>query len=429
MKSEVKRNPDATVEIAVMLESAEMQPYLELAALKISRDKEIAGFRPGKAPLDVVKNAVGEMRLYEEAVAFTIDGVVPKIIRYEKLRVVGRPEISVKKIAPENPLEFTLKTAIVPDFTLPNIESIAKKILSSKTPPKVTAEEIGRAIEWLRKSRAVRRPVERPAASGDHVEIDFKSEADGIKMEHGSSQNHPLKIGDGKFVAGFEDNLIGMSKGDSKKFEITMPGDYHEKSLAGKTVDFDVTMKHIEEEELPELSYEFAKSVGKFATVAELKSNIESGILEEKKEKERERVRISIADAIADKTEIAVAKTLIESELDKMTGELKANIEGMNLKFEDYLAHIKKTEADLRKDWAGDAKRRVKIALILGKIAEEKEIVPTPDEIKEEINRTLEKYPNAETAEKDIDPEALATFARSVARNEKVFRYLESIVP
>jgi len=427
MKTDVKRHPDATVEIAVVLEDSEMRPYVERAALKFSQEKTIEGFRPGKAPFAIVKNAVGEMRIYERAIAFAIDGTLPNIIREEKLRVVGRPEIAVTKVAPGNPLEFTLKTAIVPDFTLPDIHSIAKKILAGKIAPAVEEKELDDALHWLRKSRATKKSALRPAAKGDHVEIDFKAKTNGTTLEKGSSENHPLILGEGKFVPGFEDRLMGMSQGEEASFSVAMPADYHEKNLAGKTVDFDVTIKKVEEEELPELNDEFAKTLGKFSTVAELKENIEGGLRQEKETKECERIRIAIADAIAGSTDITVANILIQSELDKMIEELRQNIDGMGLKFDDYLAHLKKTEVDLRKDWLTDAKRRVKIALILGAIAEERKIEPTLEEIESELGRILQKYGTPEEAARDIDPDAARDYARSIARNEKIFRYLEML--
>src|SRR3989338_2953220 len=427
MQTSVKRNTDSTIEIEIELQPAELRPYLERAAKELAEKNPIEGFRHGKASFEVVKQKFGEMHLYERALAYAIDGTIPEILVKEKLRVVGKPEISVNKIAPGNPLAFTLKTAIIPDFTLPDIEATAKKALASRASIVIDEKEIADALAWLQNSRAKNNPVKRPAAKGDAVEIDFTAKVAGKLLDRGSSENHPLIIGEGKFVTAFEAGLIGMAKDEEKAFTVSMPADYHEPALAGKEVDFWVNMKKIEERELPELNDEFAAGLGTFSSLEALKQNIREGITKEKEEKERERIRIAVMDAIAAKTEITIPQTLIESELEKIAGELKANIESMGMNFEKYLEHIKKTAADLRTEWADEAKRRVKIALILRKISETKNIEPTEEEIVAKAEKILSRYKTPEEAAKNLDPEAIRQYARGIARNEKVFEYLESL--
>ena len=426
MQTSLKRNTDSTVEIEVELSHEETVPYLDRATAKFAREITIEGFRQGKAPIEMVRQRIGEMKIYEEALNLIIDAVLPELLVKEKLRVVGRPQIEVKKMAPGNPIVFTLKTAIVPEFRLPDFEKIAREILKTKKEPAVEDKEIDEAINWLRRSRSTAKPAPRPAAKGDAVEIDFTAKENGVILEKGSSKNHPLTIGDEKFVPGFEDGLIGMTAGDKKQFSVAMPADYHEKSLAGKTIEFDVTMNRVDELILPEMTDEFAKTLGKFETVADVNQNIRDGLHEEKRLRETERIRIEIADAIAKATEITTPQVLIDAELDKMAEELRGHIEGMNLKYDDYLTHIKKTETDLRKEWAEDALRRVKIAMVLRAIAEAKSLEPSDAEIAEETNRILSRYKTPGEAAKDLDPDAVRQYARGIARNEKVFEYLES---
>src|SRR3989344_4511724 len=231
MQTSVKRNTDSTIEIEIDLQPAERRPYLERAAKELAEKNPIEGFRPGKASFEVVKQKFGEMHLYERALAYAIDGTIPEILVKEKLRVVGKP------------LAFTLKTAIIPDFTLPDIEAIAKKVLTSRSSIAVDEKEIADSIAWLQNSRAKNNPVTRPAAKGDAVEIDFTAKVAGKLLDRGSSENHPLIIGEGKFVAGFEAALVGMAKDEEKGFSISMPADYHESALAGQETDFWVKIK------------------------------------------------------------------------------------------------------------------------------------------------------------------------------------------
>lgn len=427
MRTELKKLPDSMVEVEVELSPEEMRPYLARAAEDITKERPIEGFRPGKAPMEVVKERYGEAALYEYALKFAVNGSIPQVIAEEKIHMVGTPEVAIKKLAPGNPLIFSVKSAVMPEFSLPDVEAIARKIVQTKK--KLTAEEkeIDEAITWLREERAETKPAERPAKVGDAVEIDFNATVDGAPVGSGESKNHPLVIGKGTMVPGFEEKLVGMAKGEEKKFSLEIPKTHPEPTIAGKTMEVAVSMTLVEERILPEPDDLFAKSVGKFETLAELRKNIKEGLEEEKAIKENNRIRIAIADAIAEKTSIELPNVLVQNELEKMFLELRNNIESMGMDYGGYLTHLKKTEEQLKTEWRADAIRRVKIALILRKIGELKSIDPTTEEVDEEVKRVLSRFKSREDAEKEIDPEALQNYARGVARNEKVFQWLESL--
>lgn len=427
MKSELKKLPNSEIELSVTVEVPEIQSYLARAAEHLSEEKPIEGFRPGKVPLDVAKQRYGEMALYEKALNSFIAREVPKILNEERVQIVGRPEFQVKKIAPGNPIEFTMKSAIIPELALPDIEAIARDVLNGKAPQTVEADEIEKAIEWIRNERRELKNVDRPAQKGDRVEVSLDIKHGGVPIEGGKSENHPLIIGEGRMVPGFEDNLVGMKAGDQASFSLPIPEDHHEKRIAGKELDFNVTISLVQERVLPDLTEAFAKSLGSFDSVDALRKSIEEGIRAEKEEKERDRVRIAIMDGIAAKTEIALPETLIESELDKMLLELKERIEAMGMKFDDYLQNLKKSPRELRIEWRGDAVRRVKIALILKNIALERRIEPSDQEVADETARILRRFQSPEEAEKGMDPEALRAYATTLARNERVFQYLENL--
>lgn len=427
MRTELKKLPDSMIEVEVELTPEEMRPYLTRAAEDITKERPIEGFRPGKAPMDVVKERYGEAVLYEYAVKFAVNGSIPQIIAEEKIRMVGTPEVAVKKLAPGNPLIFSVKSAVMPEFSLPDVLAIAKKIVKSKKQDPASEKEIDEAITWLREERAKTEKVSRPAKEGDAVEIDFNATVDRAPVGTGESKNHPLVIGKGTMVPGFEEKLIGMTEGEEKKFTLEIPKTHPEPTIAGKTMEVAVTMMLVQERILPEPNDPFAKNVGRFETIAELRKNIKEGLEEEKAIKENNRIRMSIVDAIAKETEIELPHVLVENELEKMFLELRNNIESMGMDYGGYLTHLKKTEGELKTEWKDDAVRRVKIALILRKIGESKSIDPTTEEVAEEVKRVLSRFKSRTDAEKEIDPEALQNYARGVARNEKVFQWLEGL--
>jgi len=338
---------------------------------------------------------------------------------------IGRPEIIVTKLAPGNEFAYTVKLALLPSVTLPDVRVIARRILTDKKSVTVTDEEVDKTLFWLRESRSPVVTVERAAASGDTAEIDFEVHRDGVRIESGESKNHPLVIGKNKFMPGFDDHLIGMRSGEEKKFTLVAPEHWHEKSLAGKSLEFRVAVKSVQERMLPELNDEFAKSLGTFETLEALKKNITEGMTHEKEEKEKQRIRASIIEVIAKESTVEIPDVLIVSETEKMVAELKQGMEDMGMKWEDYLLHIKKTIPELQKEWRPEAEKRVRIALCLGQIARQETIEATEEEITARANQMLEQYKSVKEAEKAIDPQALREYCGGIIRNEKVFELLE----
>ena len=290
-----------------------------------------------------------------------------------------------------------------------------------------TEEEIKKSLDWVQNSRAQSIAVVRPAEKGDLVEIDFETRHDGVKVANGDSKNQPLILGQGNFLPGFEEQILGMQAGEEKNFSLPVPENWHEKSMVGKNLDFKVGMVVVQERKLPGLTDEFAKNIGRFEGMEDLKKNIKTSLQQEKEEKEKQRVRVLAIEAIGKETKADTPEVLIESELDKMNEELKTGVEGMHMKWEDYLLQIKKTPDDLRKDWREEAEKRVRIALALRQIAKLEKIEPTEDEIKGKTLQLLARYNGAEEAEKQIDPADLRDYARGIVRNEKVFEFLEKI--
>ncbi len=427
--------PGSEVEIRVIIPFPEFEPHLKTAATAISEEITVEGFRKGKAPYDVVKQRVGENAIYERAAEIAVRKTYPKardiLIEQGKLSpehpAIGRPEVTISKLAPGNELTYTIKVALMPAVTLPDWRAIAKSVASEKKAQTVSDEEIEKTLAWLAESRMKLVTVARAAQKDDHAEIDLEIRHDGVKIAEGDSKNHPLVIGKGKFLPGFEDELVGMEAGGRKTFSLTAPPNWRDASVAGKTLEFSVVMKSIQERMIPTVDDEFARGLGAFANVEALKANIREGLATEKNEKEVQRIRGLTIARIAASAAIEVPEVLIASEIGKMAAELKAGVADLGMQWEDYLLHIKKSEADLKKDWRDEAQNRVRSALVLREIARREQINPTGDEIKERADQFLKQFENDGEAGRAIDPRELHDYTQGVIRNEKVFRMLENV--
>src|SRR3989344_254105 len=303
--------PSATqITVAVRVPHAELEPFVSKAATVISDETEIEGFRKGKAPYDVVKNAVGEFKILEEAARLYINKNFEKILREaaekefagKSFEPVGDPAISITKLAPGEELEFKITLSLLPPIELPDYKAIARRVLASRNVPAVTEDEVHSAIGRLRESRAKLVTVNREARPGDRVEVDFSGSLGGVKIEGGESKNHPIILGEGRMLPGFEEAIAGMRAGEEKAFTLAVPPDYRAKAIAGKVLDFTIKMNSVQEREVPAWSDDFARSLGNFSSPADGEKSVREGLQTEKERKEKERLRMATAEAVASET-------------------------------------------------------------------------------------------------------------------------------
>jgi len=426
------------IEFSVTVPFEEFEPSVKRAAVLISEERDFEGFRKGKAPYEIVKKEIGEQAIYERAADLAVRRTYPDAFQTALARAreepgknrtpIGHPEITITKLAPKNELLYKATVSLLPEVGLPDYAKIAARTRQKeKKDIVVTDAEISRAIDWLRESRTKETAVSRPARDGDAVDIDFEIRSGSAAIDGGNSHNHPLVIGQKKFIPGFEDHLIGMATGTEKKFTLVVPESWHDENLRGKTLDVRASMRTVRERAIPDLTDEFARGLGQFETKEKLIENVRQGLTQERREKERERIRMQIIKDIAISATIDIPDLLIEAELDKMFTELKSGIEQMGMKWDEYLANIKKTVAELRTDWRTEADTRARVALTLREIAARESIEPPEEDVAARANEFLTRYKTIREAEKEIDPDALREYTRGVLRNEKVFEFLEGI--
>lgn len=413
--------PKSQVKLTVSISVEELVPYLDRAAAKISKDLKIQGFRPGKAPRDMVEKKVGVMEVYKEALDEVVQKTLPQAVEKEALRIVGSPEISIEKIAPENPLVYTATVALLPQVTLGD----AAKVRAEKKPVEIGDEEIAKALEDLQKMRGKEILEDRPAAIGDKVELDLQVFVDKVPIEGGTSKKMPVMLGSESFIPGFEEHLQDIKRDEEREFELEFPKEYHEKNLAGKKATFKVKAHGVFKIELPVLDDAFAKDVGPFKDLEELKAKIRENMVGEKEMKEKQRLELEVLEKMADITAFdAIPDALIESELDRMLEELERSLMRQGGNFDDYLAHIKKTKEALRAEWRDQAEKRVKTALIVAELIDQQEFKVPEAEIDAEVASLRQVYGNNPEAIKQAESLEYRGYIRSVLLNRKAVEWL-----
>ena len=274
MKIVLNKLPKSRVELTIELSVEELTPFLNQAAQQLAQKNKIAGFRPGKIPYHIIGQQLGAMAIYEQAMEEILNDSYFKAIKENQLLPVEKPKIEILKFAPDNPLVYKAIFAVLPKIKLGDY----KKIKVKRKEIEITPEQVEKTLKELQKMRAKETLVNREIQKKDKVLVDLEMFIDKVPLENGQSKNTQLIIGDSFFIPELGENLIGLRKGEFKEFPLKFPTNHYDKKLASKSVDFKVKINEVYQIDYPEINDEFAKNLGKFANVEELKKKLEEKI-------------------------------------------------------------------------------------------------------------------------------------------------------
>ncbi len=431
MDVKIEEKSETKKEIKVTIFPEEMEKFVKKAAEEFSKKMNIKGFRPGNAPKEIVENTVGKEKLYEEAAKEAVEETYPEIVKENNLFTLANPHVEIIKCAPGNEVIYKAVVYIMPEIKLPNYQKIAKETAKKeKKEVKVEDEEIEKAIENVRESRAKKEKKDGPAEKGDFVRINFNGIFEGIDDKKIDEKNFEVTLGNGDLdiLPGFEDSILGMRAGEKKSFSIKTPDVKNvpekEENTKGRKINFNVEMVTVEKKEIPELDDDFSQSFPNIKNLKELKEKIKEGILREKEAKEKERVRIKILEAIKKVTSFGVPEVMVEKEIDNMVQTVKNQLAQNNTSFDKYLKEIKKTEEELRKEWWKKAEENVSYALILHAVSKEENIEVTDEEIEKEIKKHFNFMGKKKEEEKEENLQRMRAYVHDVIKNRKVFQVL-----
>lgn len=410
------------IELVVELTIEEFKPYINSGVEKVSREVKIKGFRPGKAPYDVLKQKIGEMTILEEAARIAINKTLADVIKDNiEGQPVGQPQVNITKLAPNNPVEYKIVIAILPKVDLGDYKNA--KVKQEKIEAK--EEELDKMIEQLRETRVKETIADREVKDNDKVIVDIKMFLDKVPIEGGQGKDTGVIIGKGYVVPGFGKKLIGAKKNDTREFSLPYLKEHHQKNLAGKLVEFKVKVKEVYKRELPKVDNEFVKNFG-LKSVEEFKENIKKSLMMEKEQAAEQKVEIEMLDKILAKTKFSdIPETLVNNEAQTMTQELEANIAGQGAKFDEYLKHINKTRDQLVLDMLPEAVKRVKISLLIREIARKEEIKVGTQDVEKETEKLLEQYKDNKEIQEKIKSSAYKDYLKNMLSGRKVVEKLK----
>ncbi|HOL92150.1 MAG TPA: trigger factor [Clostridiales bacterium] len=393
MQVKVENAGKNVVQLEIEVEAEKFEQGMQKAFARNAKKFNIPGFRRGKAPRHLVERYYGEQVLYEDAINEVCPDAYEQAVEENDIHPVDRPEIDIKQIGKGKSLIFTATVTVRPDVELGEYKGVEVE----KSTAVVTDEDVDKEIERVRERNSRLIAVEdRPAASGDTVTIDFEGFVDGTAFEGGKGTDYDLVLGSGTFIPGFEDQLIGVSKGEEKEVNVTFPEDYHNKDLAGKPAVFKVTVKEIKVRELPNLDDEFAKDVSEFDTLEEYKADLRKKLLERAEHMAHHENEDKVVAKVVENAAVDIPPVMIDRQIDNLVYDFRMSLMYQGLDLERYLEIMGMDMNSFRDQFRTRAEQEVKTQLVLDKISKVEAIVPTDEETDAEIKRLAENYRQSE---------------------------------
>lgn len=349
----------------------------------------IQGFRKGKAPRRVIEQNYGDTVFFDDAFDEVISNEYSKFLS-ENTSIVpaGHPHVDMNSFTIESGLDATLKFDLMPEFTLPSLENLGVK----KAEAKVSDEDVDREINLTIQQHARYVEEDKVAENGDFATIDFVGYLGDEKFDGGEAEDYRLELGSHTFIEGFEEQVVGMKKGEQKDLNVTFPANYPAENLAGKPVVFKVTLKKIEKKVLPEVDDKFVSDTTEFETVEEYKNSIKQTLEKTAQEKVERDYEVALLDVVAEKAGIQLSESMIEHEVHHMVEDFEHRLSHQGMTMEGYLGYLGKTLEEFKAERKGDAEKNIKTRLVLQRIISENKISISSEELDKAISEYASKY-------------------------------------
>ena len=384
---EFEKKEKNTAELTVVTTPEEFEAAVQKAYIKNRGRINVPGFRKGKAPRRMIESMYGAGIFYEDAVEALAPEALDAGIREKELDTVGRPSILDFNIGEDKSLPLKFRVSLYPEVKVSKYKGIA----APKMAVRVTKKDVDREIESARQRNARIESVDRAAANGDIVNIDFEGFIDGVAFDGGKGEGHDLELGSGQFIPGFEDQLIGAKAGDEVDVNVTFPENYAPE-LASKAATFKVKVNEVKVKELPELDDEFAKDVSEFDTLEEYSASVKEELSERKRDEAQRAFEEVVMSRLTDNVECEIPDDMVEEHLDSMLNNFRYNLARQGMELEQYFSMMGMSVESFRQETRPTAEKQIKLDLAFEHIAKTEDFPVSDEDVENEYKRLADEY-------------------------------------
>jgi trigger factor len=413
--------PKSRLQIDFELPAERLAGSMEGAARRLSRRHVISGFRPGKAPRSVVERVLGPTAVLDEAVDHLVEEAFKQVMREQDLAPLTTPEVEVSQAEEGKPVIFKATVQVRPEVKLGDYQNFGFK-------PEVQAiddDTVDKVVDELRDAEATLEPVDgRGAQEGDYAILSFSGTHNGVAHDGLASERFPLVLGQDRLVPGFEDNLLGLRKGEEREFDVVFPEDYQEESLRKETVHFKVALTELRGKVLPEATDEWARAMGKFEDLASLRAELRKRLETNALDRARHDFADKIIEYATSNATLDLPDVLVDQEVEVMDDELGSALARQGISREAYLKVVDKTEEALHEEFRPQAEKRVKTLLVLSEIAKLRGVEVPDREVDAEVARARTRYAQNQSLVRYFESERGRSYIRSTIRRSRTIEGL-----
>jgi trigger factor len=378
MKTSITELGDSRVRVDVRIEPDTVEKRVERAARQLAGDMRVPGFRKGKVPAELVIQRVGREAVVEQALRDSLAEWYERALLDTGITPIGDPQLNVESLpAAGEELSFSIEVAVRPAAKLGEYGGLEV----GKVEPDVPDDAVQAELDRLREGFAALNPVERPAASGDVVVIDYSGTADGEPFEGSEATDLTVELGSQGLLPDFDEALTGASPGDEVTVELRFPDDHQPEGLAGKQASFAVTVKEVREKQLPDLDDDFASEASEFETLDELREEIRSRIADALERRAEDDFRAAAVDAAADNATIDLPKELVHARAHEMWERLERSLSARGIDPAAYVQMQGKSREELVTDMEGEAEKALRREATLAAVADAEGIEVNDEEL------------------------------------------------
>lgn len=422
MTYKIGEKKDGKLTVEFKLNAEEWEAEVEQAYQKNKGKYKLDGFRQGKIPRKVLEKTYGEYLFYEDALNSVCDRTFFEFLEKEKdVQAVDYPEVSVKNLSKDG-VEWVATITLMPEVELGNYTGLEVK----KDKVSVTEKEVEAKLKDLQERQARYVDVtDRSAKMGDLVNIDFAGSIDGVVFEGGTAKDYELELGSHSFIAGFEEQVVGMKIDEQKDVKVEFPKEYPAKNLAGKPAVFAVKLLAIREKQVPEIDDKFASDVSEFNTLEELKKDTKEKIKKEKEADAERSLENKLVEEVVKNAKVEVPKVMVTNQISRNIEDMKRSLAMQGLSYELYLGYIGMTDETFRKSREEETEKQIKTTLVLSEIVKKEGIKAEESEIEDKINELAEKMKKTADELKKTMTSAQREVIENNIISEKVIKLLK----
>lgn len=422
MKANAERIEKNTVKLEIEVDVEQVSQALDKAYRKLVKRVNIPGFRKGKTPRPIFERFMGKEALYEEAMETLVPEVYYKAVEDTGIEPIDQPKVEIVQAEDGKPVLLKATVEVKPEVALGQY----KELQVSKASTEISEQDVETDLERLRNRHAKLLTLEEGTVeNGDMTDIDFLGKVNGEPFAGGEGKSYPLNIGSNSFIAGFEEQLIGMSIGENKEITVTFPEQYQSEELAGKEATFEVTVNGIKRKELLALDDEFAKDVSEFDTLEELRVDLKNKLKQAAESRANYQFKQDLIEQAVNNAEVEVPGILVKTQLEEMVQSMGNRLSNQGLDLQSYLEYTNSSMKDLQEQLRPEAEKAAKTNLVLESIAKTEGIVASEEEIKGETAKVAGHYQqDPEEFYKLLNKEGQFDFIRDSVIKDKTVQFL-----